>query len=157
MVGQWQGRKVIQISPFSPLLWLTAGPILPAATGGCVTFPAVVFMAWVRSECPMSMLPKYLVSKRPHSSRELLPFPCFTNILLPSCRTSMAGNTASFSVLYCVIIYEFHTVATFDLCGEQLSLDPCIRLYLAAAYPIANKGNLWFHKDYVHRLFSYLT
>lgn len=157
MVGQWQSRKVNQISPFSPLLWLTAGTILPAATGGCVTFPAVVFMAWVRSDNPMYMLPKYLVSKRPHSSRKLLPFPCFTNILLPNCQTSMAGNTALLSVLYCAIIYKFHTVATFDLRGEKLSLNPCIRLYLAAAYLIANKGDLWFHKDYIHRLSSYLT
>lgn len=70
----------------------------------------------------------------------------------------MPGSTKLVSVLYCVIIYKFHSVTTIAFGGKRLLLNPHIRLYLIyliLACLIADKDYLRFHKDNIHRLLSY--
>lgn len=116
MLGQWQVRKVVQISQFPSLLWPNpAGTALPTVEWVC-DLTAVVFMAWI-----------------PTKSKDFFLFSCFTIVLFPNSRTSVPGSTELVSVLYCVIIYKCHSVTTFALCGKRLPLNPHIRLYLAPA------------------------
>lgn len=101
-------------------------------------------MMWVKGECPIHMLTQNCLvffQEATQVSESCLPL-CYKHILLSKSWTSRPGNIKLVSALCCVIIYKFHSVATFDLCREKLPLSPWIRLYLAPACLTTNKDNL---------------
>lgn len=119
-----------------------------AAAGGHMhkssEFRGIVFTVRVKGECPIYMLHKKLFGffQEATQALESCLHLCYKHILLSKSWTSRPGNIKLISVLYCVIIYKFHSVATFDLCREKLALNPWIRLYLAPACLTTNKDNL---------------
>lgn len=169
IAGQWQVKKVIQISLFYPdfifAMNLEGKRLSPASCNWWVHAQ----VRWFQRNCIygvgegwMSHLHArhktvWFFFKRPHKHLKAASLSGINTFSSQSPGPQHQEILNRFLVLYCVIIYKFHSVATFDLCREKLPLNPWIRLYLAPACLTTNKDNLWFHKDYIPRLLSCST